>query len=196
VPFDALGRGLAVADIVLCSTGAPDYVISATDVRHALDERRNRPVFLIDISVPRQIEPSVGSADNVYLFDMDDLQRAVEANIRQREREASVAERIVEGEVIEYIGRTRVSDIGPTVAELKTHLNDIASSEFDRLRRRLGDLTPQQEEAIRTLLLPSIINKISHPMISHMRDTVREDTENRVSVSVWRRMFRLGGEGK
>jgi len=152
-------------------------------------------MFLIDISVPRQIEPSVGAVENVYVFDMDDLQRAVEANIREREREASVAERIVEHEVGEYFGRLRVSDIGPTVSELKTHLNELASNEFDRLRKRLGGLTPEQEEAIRSLLLPSIINKISHPMIAHMRDAVREDREERVSVSVWRRIFRLGGDG-
>jgi glutamyl-tRNA reductase len=195
LPFDAIHRGLAAADVVVCSTSAPDYVIRAADVRQALEERRNRPVFLIDISVPRQIEPSAGDADNVYLFDIDDLQRAVEANIRQREREASLAERIVEGEVVEYIGRTRVGEIGPTVAELKGHLNDIAAGEFDRLRRRLGGLSPQQEEAIRTVLLPSIINKISHPMITHMRDATREDHEGRVSVSVWRRIFRLGGDG-
>jgi glutamyl-tRNA reductase len=195
IAFDALRRGLTAADVVLCSTGAPDYVLRQSDARHALDERRNRPIFMIDISVPRQIEPAVGDLDNVYLFDMDDLQRAVDANLRQREREATAAERIVEVEVVEYVGRMRVTDIGPTVAELKGHLNDIASGEFDRLRRRLGGLSPDQEDAIRTILLPSIINKISHPMIAHMRDTARGSQDEPEGVSIWRRIFRLGGDG-
>jgi glutamyl-tRNA reductase len=194
VPFDQLEKWIADADIVLCSTAAPDYVLGPDDLRRALEERRNRPLFLIDISVPRQIDPDAGALENVFLFDMDDLHRAIEANVREREREAAVAEAIVEGEVAEFVGHMRASDIGPTVAELKGHLNEVALGEFERLRRRLGTLSPEQENAIKALLLPSIINKIAHPMISHMRDTARTESSVEESVSIWRRIFRLGGE--
>jgi glutamyl-tRNA reductase len=195
VPFDQLDNWVADADIVLCSTAAPGYILGPDNLRRAREERRNRPLFLIDISVPRQIDPAAGALANVFLFDMDDLHRAVEANRREREREAATAETIVEGEVADFLGRLQTADIGPTVAELKGRLNDVALGEFDRLRRRLGELTPVQEEAIKSVLLPSIINKIAHPMIAHMRDSARDVGNAEESVSIWRRIFRLGGEG-
>src|SRR6185503_560709 len=123
IPFDQLDHWIGEADIVLCSTGAPDYVLGPGHLRRALEERRNRPFFLIDISVPRQIDPEAAKLENVFLFDMDDLHRVVEANLREREREAHVAETIIEDEVTEFLGRMRTNDIGPTVAELKDRLN-------------------------------------------------------------------------
>lgn len=191
--LDELDARLVDADIVLCSTGSESYVVSRDAIAAALDQRRNRPFCLIDISVPRQIDPAAGDLDNVYLFDMDDLQRVAESNLREREREATVAETIVDDEVAHFYQRLRASDIGPTVNELKERLNEVANSEFARLRKKLGDLTPEQEEAIRELLLPSIINKISHPIISHMRDSATREAGAEESVSIWRRIFRLGG---
>ena len=193
VPFHALGDRLVEADIVLCSTAADGYVLGRDTIAAALEQRRNRPICLIDISVPRQIDPAAGDLDNAFLFDMDDLQRVAESNMREREREAAVAETIVLDEVTQFLQRLRTSDIGPTVAELKEHLNDVAIGEYQRLRKRLGNLTPDQEEAIRTMLLPSIINKISHPIILHMRDAAAREADTEASVSVWRRIFRLGG---
>ena len=193
VPFDDLGRRLVDADIVLCSTGSDSYVVSRDAVAAALEERRNRPFCLIDISVPRQIDPAAGDLANVYLFDIDDLERVADSNLREREREATVAESIVDDEVAHFYQRLRASDIGPTVAELKDRLNDVAASEYTRLRKKLGDLSPEQEQAIRDLLLPSIINKISHPIIAHMRESTSREASAEESVSIWRRIFRLGG---
>jgi|CXWK01.1.fsa_nt_gi glutamyl-tRNA reductase len=193
VEFEDLGTHLVEPDIVICSTAAPDYVLRAADVRVAQDRRRNRPLCIIDISVPRQVDPAAAELDNVFLFDMDDLQRVVGSNLKEREREASLAEVIVDDEVSKYVGRVRTADIGPTVTELKERLNDVAIGEYRRLRRRLGDLTPEQEEAILSVLLPSIVNKISHPMIAHMRDSARRDGHADGGVSIWRRIFGLGG---
>jgi glutamyl-tRNA reductase len=193
VPFESLGERLAESDVVLVSTGAEGYVVTRDDVQRALSQRRHRPLCLIDISVPRQIDPAAAGLDNVFLFDMDDLQRVAESNLREREREATLAETIVEDEVMKYLARLRASDIGPTVAELKGRLNEVALGEYERLRRKLGALTPEQETAIKDLLLPSIINKISHPMITHMRDAAARDAAPEESVSIWRRIFRLGG---
>jgi glutamyl-tRNA reductase len=193
VPFETFPSRLVEADILICSTGADHFVVREEQISRAMEARRNRPICLVDISVPRQIDPAVGEIDGAFLFDMDDLQRVVESNMRERERVARVAETIVDDEVAKFFLRARTSDIGPTVAELKERLNEVALGEFDRQRRRLGPLTPEQEEAIRTVLLPSIINKISHPIIAHMRDSANGDSGTEESVSVWRRIFRLGG---
>lgn len=195
-PFDKLGEALEQVDIVICSTGATEFVLGPSHFKRALEARRNRPFFLIDISVPRQIDPASSELENVYLFDMDDLQRVVESNLREREREARVAETIVDDEVAKFLTRLRTNDIGPTVAELKDRLNEVAVGEFTRLRKRLGGLSPDQEELIVSLLLPSIINKISHPIISHMRDSAAEETEHVETVSIWKRIFRLGGSDR
>jgi glutamyl-tRNA reductase len=173
---------------------ATSWAHGFADVARAVERRRHRPMCLIDISVPRQVDPAAGEIDGVFLFDMDDLQRVAESNVREREREARLAESIVDDEVTKYLARLRASDIGPTVAELKGRLNEVAIGEYSRLRKKLGDLTPDQEEAITTLLLPSIINKISHPIISHMREGVTKESGGEESVSIWRRIFRLGGD--
>ena len=193
VAFDAIDAHLADVDVVLCSTSADEYVLTRAHVAGALDKRRHRPFCLIDISVPRQIDPAAGGLDNTFLFDIDDLQRVAESNMREREREATVAEGIVDDEVQKFISRLRATDIGPTVADLKTRMNEVANTEYQRLRKRLGELSPDQETAITEILLPSIINKIAHPIISHMRDTAAREPDTAASVSIWRRIFRLGG---
>ncbi len=193
VDFDSLAASLDEPDIVICSTAATDFVLTADDVRAAQDRRRSRPLCVIDISVPRQVDPASADLSNVFVFDIDDLQRVVGSNMKEREREASLAEVIVEDEVDKYVGRVRTSEIGPTVAELKDRLNDVAAGEYKRLRRRLGDLTPEQEATIQSVLLPSIVNKISHPMIAHMRDEAKSQGHAGGSVSIWRRIFGLGG---
>jgi glutamyl-tRNA reductase len=167
-------------------------VLGAGEVAAAIERRRHRPFCFVDISVPRQIDPEVGELDGVFLFDMDDLQSVVASNLREREREATAAETIVDDEVTKFFERAGATRIGPTVAELKSHLNEVALAELDRLRRKLGDLTPEQEGAIREILLPSIINKISHPMIAHMRDSATGGEDVDESISIWRRVFRLG----
>jgi len=187
VDFVERQQRLSDADIVICSTGAERYVLNPEDIRRALDIRRNRPILIVDISVPRNIDPAIGRLDNVYLFDIDDLQAVVQANLKEREREAAVAESIIDSEVTKLFSRLQAIDIGPTIAALKQHLNDLAVAEFERNRKKLGPLTPEQEQAIRAML-SSITNKVAHPMITHLR----ESTENgSYSVDVWRKMYHL-----
>jgi glutamyl-tRNA reductase len=195
VALARLDEAIVAADICLVSTAAPDYLLTRESVRRALVKRKNRPTFIIDISVPRQVDPRVGELDNAYLFDIDDLQNVVDSNLRRREREASVAEQIVAEEVTQYFIGLGARQIGPTVTELKEHLNELAAAEYRRHRRRLGELTAEQEQAIVSVLLPSIVNKISHPMITHLRDSVRDSQTPHEHISIWRRIFHLGGEG-
>jgi glutamyl-tRNA reductase len=168
VPFSAFPKFLGEADVVICSTGAESFVVTERMTREALDTRRNRPTCLIDISVPRNIEPSTGKLPNVFLFDIDDLESVISSNIREREREAERAELIVQSEVMQFQQSLRLMDAGPAIGALRQKLQDMARTELQRQRKRLGQLSPDQEAAIEQLLI-STVNKISHPVLDQMR---------------------------
>ena len=174
VNFEAFYDVLPSADIVLCSTGAPDYVIRRAETKLALKSRKKGPVLFIDISVPRNIDPDLSGLENVFLFDVDDLDSIVKTNIREREREAHRAESIVEAEVQQFVQQLRSLDIGPAVVEVKELLLQIVEGEFKRNRKRLGDLSHEQELAIEEVLIPALVNKLSHPMIVHLRNAARD----------------------
>jgi glutamyl-tRNA reductase len=168
VPFDELGESLHEADLVICSTGAPDYVLTEGHVRKASRRRRKRPFCLIDISVPRNIDPAAGKVPNVFLFDIDDLENVISSNIREREREAERAELIVQSEVMQFQQSLRLMDVGPSIGALREKFQEVARAELAKQRKRLGPLTKEQEDAVESLLL-STVNKISHPLLSQMR---------------------------
>ncbi|HMF56613.1 MAG TPA: glutamyl-tRNA reductase [Pyrinomonadaceae bacterium] len=188
VELSDLTKHLAESDIVICSTNAPDYLITHDTARKALEMRRNRPSFYIDISVPRNIDPRVGEINNLFVFDIDDLEAVIASNIREREREAERAELIVESEVMQFQQSLRTLDIGPTLGALRQKMQTIARGELEKQRSRLGQLTPEQEEAIEALLI-STVNKISHPVINRLRSAygTGEDDE----VQAVRDMFGL-----
>ncbi|HZI20677.1 MAG TPA: glutamyl-tRNA reductase [Pyrinomonadaceae bacterium] len=195
VSFDSLAERLHEADVVICSTGAPRYVVTREMAEQARTSRRNRPAFFIDISVPRNVDPAVAELGNLFVFDVDDLQAVVASNLREREREAERAEMIVDSEVAEFQQALRDLDLGPTVGALKARLQSIAREEFERQRARLGDLTPEQERAVEALL-QSTVNKISHPVIHRMRRSYETGEED--NVRAWREVFGLdeGGPGE
>src|ERR1043166_5405168 len=168
VSLDQMDKFIAEADVVICSTGAPNYVLTAERTRKALERRRNRPICFIDISVPRNIEPAVSKIPNVFLFDIDDLESVITSNIREREREAERAELIVQSEVMQFQQKLRLLDLGPSIGALKQNMQNIAREEMSRQRTRLGPLTEEQEAAIESLLM-STVNKISHPILNQMR---------------------------
>ncbi len=116
-----------------------------------IEARRNRPMFLIDIAVPRNIEPSVNNLDNVFLYDIDDLQRVVEENRQGRLQHAEQAEQIIAEEVDRMLARLKAREVTPTIVRLQEQLEQLRQAELERLRARLGALTPQQEEALEAL---------------------------------------------
>ena len=188
VNFAELSNYLAEADIIICSTAADRYLITEQMVREARGKRRNRPSFFIDISVPRNIDPAVGKLPNVFVFDIDDLESVISSNIREREREAERAELIVESEIMQFQQTLRLLDIGPTIGALKNKLQDIARAELTRQRNRLGPLTEEQETAVEALLV-STVNKISHPLLSHMRRSY--ESSDAEAIQAWRDIFGL-----
>ena len=176
VSFEAFYDVLPSADIIICSTGAPDYVIQAEETHRALKLRRKGPALFIDISVPRNIDPAIADIDSAFLFDIDDMQGVVENNLREREREARQAEVIIEAEVQAFIKQLRSLDIGPTVQEVKQVMAELAHKELRRNRKRLGMLTAEQEAAIEEILIPALVNKLSHPIILQMRAAAKQET--------------------
>jgi glutamyl-tRNA reductase len=168
VPFAQLDEALAETDVVICSTASPEFVITEEMTRKAREKRRNRPMCMIDISVPRNIDPNAGKVPNVFVFDIDDLESVITSNIREREREAERAELIVQSEVMQFQQSLRLMDMGPTIGALRQRLQEIARTELERQRKHLGTLTPEQEAALEQLLM-STVNKISHPVLNQMR---------------------------
>jgi glutamyl-tRNA reductase len=183
VPYQSIAMHLAKADIVICSTAAREYLLTPLMARAALEERRNRPIFFIDISVPRNIDPAIGQISNLFVFDVDDLEAVAISNMRQRAREAALAETIIEAEVERFEQCLRNLDIGPKIGALREELQTIARQELTRQRGRLGQLTPAQERAVEALLI-SAVNKISHPIIQQMRRSAEEVEKE--FTGIWR----------
>lgn len=182
IGLDELAGRLHEADIVIASTGATSYQINERIVSQALERRRYRPMLLIDLSVPRTISPDIARLDNIFVFDVDDLQTVVTANLRERQREAARAEDIIEIEAQQFISTLRQSDIGPTVTALRERLVAISLTEYERHRKRLGPLTPEQERVIKEALLGSVINKVMHPLIVGLREASHSDAAGRIDL--------------
>ena len=168
VPFAELAEHLAEADIVICSTSSPNYVITPDMVRAARKLRQQSPIFLIDISVPRNVDPKVGEIQNSFVFNIDDLRSLVLSNIDRRQREAQRAETIVEQEVVRFREVLRALTLGPAISRLREQMQQIAREELARQREQLGALSQEQEDALEDLLFATI-KKISHPIITQMR---------------------------
>jgi glutamyl-tRNA reductase len=170
VPFDALAQRLTDADVVLCSTGAAQYLVTPQQIEHALEKRRYRPMFLIDISVPRNIDPAISDLDNAFVFDIDDLAAVAAANLKERQREAERAELIVAAEAERFAASLTEGNLNKVIGVFRREMQQLAQEELERTRKRLGELTPEQEEALQ-VMLNSLVNKFTHPIIKQLRDS-------------------------
>src|SRR6058998_511567 len=172
VPFDELTTALAAVDIVITSTGAPAPVITRETVDRVLPARRGRPLFFIDIAVPRDVEEAVDMLDGVYRYDIDDLKQVVDANIRERAREAHRAEALVEREVAKFLARLGDVEVIPTIVSLRERLEAIRVGEVKRTLARLPDATPETRAALEAMS-SAIVNKILHAPITKLRESSR-----------------------
>jgi glutamyl-tRNA reductase len=161
IPFESFRHEMAEADIVLCSTGASHYLIGVEDVQQAVRRRMNRPIFLIDISVPRNIDPAVKDIDNAFLFDIDDLETRVEQNLEERRREAVKAERMVEDEVAQILQWLKALEVTPTIVALRSRAEEIKQAEIEKALARLQNLSAQERSVVEGLA-SSIVNKLLH----------------------------------
>ncbi|MFZ3012476.1 MAG: glutamyl-tRNA reductase [Nitrospira sp.] len=189
VPFDQFKDDMASADIVLVSTGAAHYLVGAEDVRRAVEERMNRPMFLIDISVPRNIDPAVRHVDNAFLFDIDDLTQRVEQNRAGRVQEAEKAERMVLEEVTTMLDWMKSLEVTPTIVALRSHVDDLKRTEVDKVLARLPHLSSQDRDAVEGLA-SSIVNKLIHRTLVTLKAEVNS-SNGPAFVEAARRFFSL-----
>ena len=169
IPFEHLIDHIDRADIVISSTGAPHFVITKPQAEHIMRERKNRPMFFIDIAVPRDIDPAVNEIDNLFLYDIDDLQQVVDDNMKERMSEAGRAEQIVDNEVEAFYSKLRSREVVPTIVELREALEKLRRDEIERNRKHLGPMNAEQQEALERIT-QSMINKILHHPITQLKD--------------------------
>ena len=189
IEFDRLGEGLRDADIVISSTGAPGYVINAEMVAAALHRRKSRLLFLIDIAVPRDIDPAAGNIDNVYLYNIDNLQEIVDENLNNRRREAEKAEAIIEEEALKYREWFGTLKVVPTIVSLREKVEGIITGELGRSLSWMQNLSPEQRKNVE-ILASSILNKVLHDPIA----ALKEESQNGGAlpyIAALRRLFRL-----
>jgi glutamyl-tRNA reductase len=190
VPFEDLYDAVPRADIVISSTGAPHAIFRKEHGERFLKGRRNRPMFFIDIAVPRDVDPEMNKLDGVFVYDIDDLQQVVSSHVADRRVEADRAEAIVQLEVDKFQGRLQTLDVVPTIVSLQEHLETVRQAEIDRVRGRLGTLSPEQELAVEALTR-GIVNKIMHTPITTLKSAARESSEATTVIDLVRRLFGL-----
>jgi glutamyl-tRNA reductase len=179
---------------VITSTGSPHAIFRREHGELFMSRRKNRPMFFIDIAVPRDVDAGMNKVDGIFVYDIDDLQQAVSSHVADRNKEAERAAAIIESEVDRFRARLQTLDVVPTIVSLQDHLETIRQAEIDRVRGRLGSLSSEQEFAIETLT-HGIVNKIMHTPISTLKTAARESEATTV-VEIVRRLFNLQEEEK
>jgi glutamyl-tRNA reductase len=175
IPFEDLYAHAHRADIVITSTGAPDKIFTRAHGRAFLDRRRNRPMFFIDIAVPRDVDPEMNKVEGCFVYDIDDLQQTAAANLADRGREAAAAEEIVAGEVTRYQERLQTLGAVPAIKALQQNAEMIRLGELGRIETKLSALTPEQREVVEALTR-SLTAKLLHPQLTALRDPTKRST--------------------
>ncbi len=192
VRYDAAKADMVRADIIISSTGAPHQILTKADLEQIIIQRRNRPIFLIDIAVPRDIDPAVNEIDNVYLYDIDDLEGVVQANLRERLLEAERAEVLIDREVSKFARWLGSLTVVPTIVAMRRKVESIREEELRKMLAKMPDLTPEERQAVSSLT-SAIVNKILHdPMTELRRQSALED--GHLYVNVLRRLFAIKDE--
>ena len=193
VPFDQLEATLARVDIVITSTAAPEPVVTAAQVRAALHARRGRPLFFIDIAVPRNVEPAVNDLEGAFCYDIDDLRAVVESNLKERQREAQRAQVLLEREVDKFAGRLQQLEVVPTIVSLREKLEAIRRAELERALARLPGAA-EDTRRVMDSLSQAIVNKVLHAPMVKLKDSSRAGHGRRWTEMI-SELFGLRGSG-
>jgi glutamyl-tRNA reductase len=177
ISLEEIPSALVETDIVISSTGSPETILHYPQVKTIMKQRRQRPLFFIDIAVPRDIDPKINEIDNVYLYDIDDLQGIVTQNIAERKQEALQAERIIQEECIKFRSWLERIEVVPTILALRKKMEDIQHKEWKKVGPVLQGLTPEQHKAVE-IMTHSILNKVLHDPIQFLKEPVPEDHKN------------------
>jgi glutamyl-tRNA reductase len=189
ISFDRLGDVLGAVDVVVSSTGSPGRVLARGDVEAALRARKGRPLFLIDLAVPRDLDPAIHELDGCYLYDIDDLESVVASSLAGRRREAARAEAIVAEEAESFREWQASREVVPAIASLRAWAEEIRAAELARVRGRLG-LSESQEEAVDSITA-QIVNKLLHPPTVRLKEAAAGSDGGSYAQAV-RHLFDLG----
>jgi glutamyl-tRNA reductase len=188
VRFDTFEEHVAQSDIVIASTAAPHYLIGPAHIERALQSRKSRNLFLIDLSVPRNIDPEIARMDGAYLYNVDDLQSVADSNRELRQQRAGEAEEIISREVDAFRRRLVAQDAVPTIVELQQRLETIRIAELEKCLRKVGPITAEQRAAIEQLTT-QMINKILHYPILQLKESAEEPQERESLRKTIRKIF-------
>jgi glutamyl-tRNA reductase len=189
--FEQLYETVADADIVITSTGATHPIFRREHGELFLHRRKNKPMFFIDIAVPRDVSPEMNKLDGIFVYDIDDLQEVSASNSATRAREAERAQEIIALEARRFREHLQSLDVVPTIVSLQEHLENIRQAEIDKVRGKLGKLSPEQEQAI-DAMTRGIVNKILHAPVTTLKTAARSKDSGSTSViDMVRKLFRL-----
>lgn len=188
IRFEEIPESLKTVDIIISSTGAAEYVIRPDQVKGVIRKRKNRPLFFIDIAVPRDIDPEINRLSNSYVYDIDDLKGIVDENIEDRQKEAIKGERIVDEAVIRFREWYESLDVVPTIIALRKKMTAIAEAELKKTLQA-STISEQEAKAIRKMA-DALINKILHDPTQFLkRNRMREDKS--LHIDSVRKLFNL-----
>lgn len=189
VSLEELVDQLLVADIIISSTGSPQYLLTRDQVKGVMRRRKHKPLFFIDIAVPRDLDPAINDLDNVYLYNIDDLKEVVEINWQRRHQEAVKAERLVAEETLKFLDWLETLAVYPTIISLKEKADRICEAELDKTLKQLGPLTEEQRHALE-VLTHSIASKLIHDPILFLKGNQHPERPTQ-SLDLVRRLFNL-----
>jgi len=190
VKFESFIDEMHRADIIICSTGASHYILSKNQMQKVMKERKQRQVFIIDISVPRNIDPEINELDNVYLYNVDDLQVIVDTNLFERKKEAEKAEQIIEEEIETFSKWLQSLDSVPTIIAIREKAEEIKKEELEKLMHKIPNMGQKEREAIE-YMATAIVNKLIHPPTA----ALKEDSDDRdILVAAIRKLYGMDGK--
>jgi glutamyl-tRNA reductase len=173
IPFEEINQGLRRADIVISATDSPHFLILHDQVTKVIKDRKQKPIFFIDIADPRDIESNVGEIENVYLYNIDDLQKVADENIKDREKEAQKAEAIVQAEVMKFVRWYQSLEMTPTIVSLREKFEEIRKKELEKTLSLHPDLSDKEKQSLEALT-SAIINKILHHPLTLLKQKDEE----------------------
>ncbi len=190
VSLEELIEQLEYVDIIISSTGATGTILSKKDVKPVMRERRNRPLFFIDIAVPRDLDQDINDLDNVYLYDIDDLNNVVERNREGRDREAVKAERIVAEETMKFSHWLDNMEVSPTIVELRKMADDIYRGELEKTLSKMKDISPKEQKSLEKMA-SAIVAKMLHSPIQFLKSDNSRRADRRERINTGRDLFQL-----
>ena len=181
IPFDQLYDVATEADIVISSTGAPHPIFRREHGQSFMHRRRNRPMFFIDIAVPRDVDPAMNNVEGIFVYDIDDLQAVAASHMAERSAQATDAESLIAAEVDRFRQRQRTVNVAPAIVTLQRHFEEIRQAELRRIQARLGPLSAEQLAAVEALTR-GLVNKFLHPPMQALKQAARENDSARLEA--------------